>query len=179
MPPSGQLHNGRRGQRFIDLNQKTTARGRIACEQVTPSGRCRSQRQLCHRATASHVAAGRLHKDRYPQDESLHYLVATAMRENWTSVRSHSERIEFRRRTGHRAWASPWGVSQRRLDDGCPLLARRCGFLYEPLLISASADYARPISGQMLEFCVRDFARFEAFALLVLTGGERGLSSFG
>jgi hypothetical protein len=36
----------------------------------------------------------RAHRSRFLQDRSLHNLVVTAMRENWTSVRHHSERIE-------------------------------------------------------------------------------------
>ena len=74
----------------------------------------------------------RLHRNRFMQDKSLHDLVVTAMRENWTSVRPYSEADRIRRRTGHRGWANSWGISQRRLDDSRPLRACRNGLLYEP-----------------------------------------------
>jgi AcrR family transcriptional regulator len=97
----------------------------------------------------------RLHNNRFMQDKSLHDLVATAMRENWTSVRPYSERMET-----VVAQVIADGQTLGEFRNGDPMTVARCvlaatDFYTNPLLIGASAGYARPMLGQMLEFCVR------------------------
>jgi AcrR family transcriptional regulator len=97
----------------------------------------------------------RLHKSRFMQERSLHDLVVTAMRENWTSVRAYSERIE-----AAVAQVIADGQVQGEFRNGDSMTVARCvlaatDFHTNPLLIGASARYARPTPGQMLEFCVR------------------------
>ena len=99
----------------------------------------------------------RFHWNRFMQDKSLHDLVATAMRENWTSVRSYSERIE-----AVVAQIIADGQVHGEFRNGDSMTVARCvlaamDFCTNPLLIGANASYARPTSGQMLEFCVRGF----------------------
>jgi AcrR family transcriptional regulator len=103
-----------------------------------------------------------LHKKRFMQDKGLHDLVVTAMRENWASVRPYSERIE-----SVVAAVIADGQAQGEFRNGHSMTVARCvlaatDFYTNPLLIRANASYARPTSGQMLEFCVRGLARFEA-----------------
>ncbi len=97
----------------------------------------------------------RLHRNRFTQDGSLHDLVATAMRENWTCVRPYSERIE-----AVVAQVIANGQAQGEFRNGDSITAARCvlaatDFYTNPLLIKASTSHPRPASGQMLEFCVR------------------------
>jgi AcrR family transcriptional regulator len=97
----------------------------------------------------------RLHNKRFLQDKSLHDLVATAMRENWTSVRPYSERIEA---VVAQVIVDGQGHGEFRNGDSmraarCVLAATDC--YTNPLLIGANASYARPTSGRMLEFCLR------------------------
>ena len=97
----------------------------------------------------------RLHNNRFMQDKSLHDLVATAMRERWTSVRPYSERIEA---IVAQVIADGQTLGEFRNGDSmtvarCVLAATDC--YTNPALIGASARYARPTSGRMLEFCVR------------------------
>ena len=99
----------------------------------------------------------RLHKYRFMQDKSLHDLVATAMRENWTSVRPYSERFE-----SVVAQVIADGQAHGEFRNCDSMTVARCVLaatdLYtNPLLIGANAAYARPTSGQMLEFCVGRF----------------------
>lgn len=97
----------------------------------------------------------RLHNYRFTQDKSLHDLVATAMRENWTSVRPFSEGMDS---VVAQVIADGQTVGEFRKGD--PMTVARCvlaatDFYANPRLIGASARYARPMPGQMLEFCVR------------------------
>jgi AcrR family transcriptional regulator len=96
----------------------------------------------------------RLHMNRFMQDKSLHDLVVTAMRENWTSVRPYSEGME-----SVVAQAVADGQAHGEFRKGDPMTVARCvlaaaDFYANPPLIEASASYARPTSGQMLEFCI-------------------------
>ena len=89
------------------------------------------------------------------QDKSLHDLVATAMRENWTSVRPYSERME-----SVVAQVIADGQTHGEFRNGDSMTVARCVLAAtdcytNPLLIGANASYARPTSGRMLEFCVR------------------------
>lgn len=95
----------------------------------------------------------RLHKGRFIQEKNLHGLIATAMRENWTSVRSYSERME-----SVVALVIADGQTLGEFRKGDSMTAARCvlaatDFYTNPLLIGASGRYARPTPGQMLEFC--------------------------
>ena len=97
----------------------------------------------------------RLHKNRFMQERSLHDLVVTAMRENWTSVRDYSERIE-----AAVAQVIADGQVQGEFRNGNSMTVARCVLAAtdcctNPLLIGANASYARPTSGRMLEFCVK------------------------
>jgi AcrR family transcriptional regulator len=96
----------------------------------------------------------RLHNNRFMRDKSLHDLVATAMRENWTSVRPFSGAMDS---VVAQVIADGQTVGEFRKGD--PMTVARCvlaatDFYTNPLLIGANAGYARPTSGQMLEFCV-------------------------
>jgi AcrR family transcriptional regulator len=96
----------------------------------------------------------RLHRNRFMQDQSLHDLVATAMRENWMSVRPYSERIE-----SIVAQIIADGQAHGEFRSGDLLTAARwvlaaTEFHTNPLLMGASVRYARPTLSQMLEFCV-------------------------
>jgi AcrR family transcriptional regulator len=96
----------------------------------------------------------RLHRNRFMQDQSLHDLVATAMRENWTSVRPYSEEME-----SVVAQVIADGKAHGEFRNSDSMTVARCvlaatDFYTNPLLIGASARYARPTLGQMLEFCV-------------------------
>ena len=97
----------------------------------------------------------RLHRNRFMQDRSLHDLVVTAMRENWTSFRPYSEGME-----SVVAKVVADGQTLGELRKGDSMTVARCvlaatDFFTNPLLIGAGARYARPTPGQMLEFCVR------------------------
>ena len=97
----------------------------------------------------------RLNNNRFMHDKSLHDLVATAVRENWTSARPYSEGMES---VVAQVIADGQTLGEFRKGDsmtvaGCVLAAT--DFYTNPLLIGASARYARPTLGQMLEFCVR------------------------
>lgn len=97
----------------------------------------------------------RLHRIRFMQERSLHDLVATAMRENWTSVRPYSEGME-----SVVAQVIADGQTLGEFRKGDAMTDARCvlaatDFHTSPLRIGASAGYARPTPGQMLEFCVR------------------------
>ncbi len=97
----------------------------------------------------------RLHNNRFMQDKSLHDLVATAMRENWTSVRPYSEGME-----SVVAQVIADGQTPGEFRKGDSMTVARCvlaatDFYTNPLLIGASARFARPTPDQMLEFCVR------------------------
>ena len=99
----------------------------------------------------------RLHNNRFKQDKSLHDLVATAMRENWASVRPYSEGME-----SIVAQVVAGGQAHGEFRSGDPITVARCvlaaaEFHTNPLLIGANASYARSRSDQMLEFCVRGF----------------------
>jgi AcrR family transcriptional regulator len=96
----------------------------------------------------------RLHTNRFMQDKSLHDLVATAMRENWTSVRPYVEGIE-----SVVAQVIADGQAHGEFRNGDSMTVARCvlattDFCTNPLLIGANASYARPTSSQMLAFCV-------------------------
>jgi AcrR family transcriptional regulator len=97
----------------------------------------------------------RLHNNRFMQDKSLHELVATAMRENWTSVWPYSEGME-----SIVAQVIADGQTLGEFRNGDSMTVARCVLAVtdcytNPLLIGASARYARPTPGQILEFCVR------------------------
>lgn len=97
----------------------------------------------------------RLHKNRFMQERSLHDLVVTSMRENWTSVRAYSERLE-----AVVAQVIADGQVQGEFRKGDSMTVARCvlaatDFYTNPLLIGANARFARPTPDQMLEFCVR------------------------
>ncbi len=101
----------------------------------------------------------RLHWRRFIQDKSLHDLVVTAMRENWTSVRPYSEAIE-----SVVAQVIADGQAHGEFRNGDSMTIARCvlaatDVYTNPLLIRASEGFARPTSGQMLEFCVRGFRK--------------------
>jgi AcrR family transcriptional regulator len=96
----------------------------------------------------------RLHRSRFMQDKNLHDLVATAMRENWTSVRPYSEGME-----SVVAQVIADGQADGEFRNGDSMTAARCvlaatTFYTNPTLIGAGASY-RPTAGQMLEFCVK------------------------
>ena len=96
----------------------------------------------------------RLHKNRFMQDKSLHDVVATAMRENWTSVRPYVEGIE-----SVVAQVIADGQAHGEFRNGNSMTVARCvlattDFCTNPLLIGANTSYARPTSSEMLAFCV-------------------------
>ena len=89
------------------------------------------------------------------QDKRLHDLVATATRENWTSVRAYSEQLE-----AIVAQVIADGQVHGEFRKGDPMTVARCivaatEFYTNPLVIGASARFARPTPDQMREFCVR------------------------
>jgi AcrR family transcriptional regulator len=124
---------------------------------VAAIGAARSAGSASVRLQAVLQEVERLHKYRFMQDKSLHDLVATAMRENWTSVRPYSERFE-----SVVAQVIADGQAHGEFRNCDSMTVARCVLaatdLYtNPLLIGANAAYARPTSGQMLEFCVGRF----------------------
>jgi AcrR family transcriptional regulator len=81
----------------------------------------------------------RLNNIRFMQDRSLHDLVATAMRENWTRVRTYSERIEC-----VVAQVIADGQAFGEFRNGDSMTVARCvlaatDFCTNPLLFGASA----------------------------------------
>ena len=97
----------------------------------------------------------RLHRNRFMQDQSLHDLVVTAMRENWTSVRPYSEGME-----SVVAQVIADGQTLGEFRKGNSMTVARCvlaatDFYTNPRLIGVNARHARPTPRQMLEFCVR------------------------
>ena len=124
---------------------------------VAAIGAARSAGSASVRLQAVLQEVERLHKNRFMQDKSLHDLVATAMRENWTSVRPYSEGIE-----SVVAQVIADGQAHGEFRNGDSMTVARCvlaatDFYTNPLLIGANAAYARPTSSQMLEFCVGRF----------------------
>ena len=97
----------------------------------------------------------RLHRNRFMQDQSLHDLVVTAMRENWTSVRPYSEGME-----SVVAQVIADGQTLGEFRKGNSMTVARCvlaatDFYTNPRLIGVNARHARPTPRQMVEFCVR------------------------
>ena len=143
--------------RFFRSKQaiKEAVAGRLL-EQVigAAADAARSDGSAAERLQAVLQEVERLHKDRFMQDKSLHDLVATAMRENWKSVRPYSERIE-----SVVAQVIADGQAHGEFRNGDSMTVARCvlaatDFCTNPLLIGANASYARPTSSQMLAFWV-------------------------
>ena len=122
---------------------------------IAAIGAARSAGPATARLLAVLQEVERLHRQRLIQDNSLHDLVVTAMRENWTSVRPYSEAIE-----SVVAQVIGDGQAHGEFRNGNSMTVARCmlaatDIYTNPLMIRANEGYARPASGQMLEFCVR------------------------
>jgi AcrR family transcriptional regulator len=122
---------------------------------VAAADAARSDGSATERLQAMLQEVERLRKNRFMQERSLHDLVATAMYENWTSVRPYSEGME-----SVVAQVIADGQILGEFRKGDSMAAARCvlaatDFYTNPLLIGANAGYARPTSGRMLEFFVK------------------------
>jgi AcrR family transcriptional regulator len=126
---------------------------------IAAIGAARSAGSATVRLRAMLQEVERLHWQRFIQEKSLHDLVVTAMHENWTSVRPYSEAIE-----SVVAQVIADGQAHGEFSNGESMAVARCmlaatDVYTNPLLIRASESFARPTSGQMLEFCVRGFRK--------------------
>jgi AcrR family transcriptional regulator len=121
---------------------------------VAATGITRSAGSATVRLLAVLQEVERLHRQRFIEDKSLHDLVVTAMRENWTSVQPYSEAIE-----SVVAQLIADGQAHGEFRNGESMTVARCmlaaTYSYtNPLLIRANEGNARPTSCQMLEFFV-------------------------
>ena len=121
---------------------------------VAAADAARSDGSATERLQAVLQEVERLHKNRFMQERGLHDLVVIAMRGNWTSVRPYSKGMEC-----VVAQVIADGQTLEEFRKGDAMEVARCvlaatDFYTNPLLIGANAGYARPTSGQMLEFCV-------------------------
>jgi AcrR family transcriptional regulator len=122
---------------------------------VAAADAARSDGSATERLQAALQEVERLHKSRFMRERGLHDLVVTAIRGNWTSVWPYSEGME-----SVVAQVIADGQTLGEFRKGDSMTVARCvlaatDFYTNPLLIGASARYARPTSGRMLEIFVR------------------------
>lgn len=94
------------------------------------------------------------HADRFTRERKLHELVASSLRENWSTSRSFRERIE-----SIVAEIISDGMARGEFQNGDSLTFGRCllaatAVFCDPRLMSATSNFHRPTLEQMMDFAI-------------------------